>query len=111
MSRNKEIHTRMNNTIFPISAEYFCEIQERLTGNTTTAGMRRVFEAIVPVINEVFEKGKRGEVWKPATPKEIGKAVKSISRPANVDFMTRLGTAMEEWCKLAYEKGRSGENA
>ena len=43
--------------------------------------------------------------------KEIGKAVKSISRPANVDFMTRLGNAMEEWCKLAYEKGRSGENA
>ena len=111
MSRNKEIHMRMNNAIFPISAEYFCEIQESLTGNTTTAGMRRVFEAIVPVINEVFEKGKRGEVWKPATPEEIGKAVKSISRPANVDFMTRLGNAMEEWCKLAYERGRSGENA
>ena len=102
MSRNKEIHTRMNNAIFPISAEYFCEIQESLTGNTTTAGMRRVFEAIVPVINEVFEKGKRGEVWKSATPKEIGKAVgycdanyfakvfKRITGQSPTDYRTEL---------------------
>ena len=91
MSRNKEIHTRMNNAIFPISAEYFCEIQESLTGNTTTAGMRRVFEAIVPVINEVFEKGKRGEVWKSATPKEIGKAVKKHIAAGKRGFHDKAG--------------------
>lgn len=91
------------NTIFPLTTERFCKIQEQLNGRPVSEDWHEIIDRIVPIINDSYEMGRRRQARETFDVDTIAR--KAATRPENIEFVRRFGATLEIWCRIAHEAG------
>lgn len=92
----------VNQTLFPVTLEAFCGIQEHLNGKPTSDDWQEIYSITVTIINRAYQDGKLGI---PYTLCDFTDALKPLNYQDKV-VVRRFALALEAWVKFAHEKGR-----
>lgn len=92
---------KVRDTVFPVTLEAFCAIQEHFCGRTVDINEREIASMAVDIINGEFMNGQQGK-----DPLDTDAVLKSaIKHGWNNPVVLRFAKAMKAWCALAYERG------